>query len=306
MLQAIERSLLYSRQDPDDPRLGDLSKSLTPEEFLQSSFVWGVLGYPDDEGIRLNGGRVGAALAPTQVRKFFYKMTPSLFSSHMEGVADLGDVQSLALPERHEFARQIVKRVHLQKKQLITIGGGHDYGYADACGFLDAYQDQNPLVINFDAHLDVRPLERGLTSGTPFFRTLSEFSGKFDFVEVGIQAQCNSQSHLKWAQEHGAQVVSMEDIQSRGLLTCLQPFLQQHNRPTFLSIDIDGFKNAEAPGCSQSWATGLSVESFLSFLSEAKSQLNVRSMGIYEVSPPLDVQDQTSKLAALLIHHLLS
>lgn len=304
MIEGISSRLLFSRNDPSDPRLGELSKSLSVAEFTQSTFPWGVVGYPDDEGIQLGGGRIGAKLAPDQIRTSLYKMTPSVFSRHMDGVADLGNVTGGDLSSRHTEARQLALACYKNSKKLISLGGGHDYGYADAAAFLEVYQNQNPLIINFDAHLDVRPLDRGLSSGTPFFRLLSEFSGGYDFVELGIQSQCNSQNHLRWAQDHGAHIIFLEEVWQKGLLQSLQPFLKD-NRPAFLSVDIDCFTSSEAPGCSQSWTSGLSARDLLEALPSLHTKLDLRGMGIYEVSPSLDQDHRTSKLAALIAHHLL-
>jgi formiminoglutamase len=309
MLTPISQSLLFSKNDPSDPRMGDLSKRMLSSdptaEYIESSFDWALLGYPDDEGIALNGGRPGAAQGPDQIRSSFYKMTPSLFVRSMFGVADLGNIQGPTLNDRHAIARAQAGRCYSANKKLISLGGGHDYAYADVGAFLDTYAKQNPLVINFDAHLDVRPLDRGPTSGTPFFRVLNEFHGQFDFVELGIQPQCNSQNHLLWAQNHGAHIIFLEEIWQKGLFESLEPFFLK-SRPTFLSLDIDAFTSSEAPGCSQSWASGLQTGETLQCFAQLQNRMNLRGFGIYEVSPPLDTDNRTSKLAALLIHHLLS
>jgi len=36
-----------------------------------------IFGYPDDEGIFLNGGKLGAAHGPASIRNALYKMTPT-------------------------------------------------------------------------------------------------------------------------------------------------------------------------------------------------------------------------------------
>jgi formiminoglutamase len=266
-----------------------------------------LLGYPDDEGIRLNGGRAGAAEAPFKVREIFYKMTPSTFLSKTLGVADLGNIPagSLSLAEKHTLAKSITKKVFSLGKKLLTLGGGHDYGYADGSSFIEHFAKQKPIIFNFDAHLDVRPTDRGLTSGTPFYRLLTEYPSQFDLVEVGIQPQCNSRHHLRWAEEQGVAIVSLEEIQSKGLLTALSPWLVHDHRPCFLSVDIDGFQSSEAPGCSQSWTTGIKSSEFLDVLTKLSLNFRLAGMGIYEVSPILDHDIRTSKLAALLMHYFL-
>jgi formiminoglutamase len=273
-----------------------------------------IAGYPDDEGISINGGRPGAAAGPDRIRKYFYKMTPSAWSEENPSLMDEGNLSSKdPLATRHEeLKKHVAGKLENENNIWIGLGGGHDYGYPDGAGFLLAHKNtkHKPLVINFDAHLDVRPDDQGLSSGTPFFRLLKDKNlPAFDFIEVGLQAQCNSPQHLKWLQEHGGHALSFDELYSSGgfvenALARLMPFIL-HPRPTFLSVDIDAFSSAYAPGCSQSWATGLIPSDFMSLFKILKKRLQIRALGIYEVSPPLDTDDRTSKLAAQIMHSFI-
>lgn len=161
------------------------------------------------------------------------------------------------------------------------------------------------MVLNFDAHLDVRPTDKGFHSGTPFRRLLTEFSGRFDFVEIGLQPQCNSRSHRDWALTQKAELWWAADLMDPAVFTRrLKDYLDARpGAPIFLSFDIDVVTSASAPGCSQSWDTGLPSEHLFTAIDLARAHGGLRMMGIYEVSPPLDVDDRTSKLAALLAFH---
>lgn len=309
----IDDSLFFSRGDVDDPRLGEISKAAILSELPKASgnsFV--IAGYPDDAGIKINGGRLGASQAPDVIRKYLYKMTPSYLASHsMESLHDIGNLNlDAVLEQRHKTAREAASFAISRGYKWIAFGGGHDYGYSDSSAFCEAFSSQErPLVINFDAHLDVRPTEKGFSSGTPFFRLLSEFKD-IDFVEIGIQGQCNSQKHVSWLTERGGKILSMEEIRAAGegfsiaVLKFLEPYLAK-KRPTFLSVDIDAFSSSDAPGCSQSWATGFRAEEFFDVYQVLLKRLDVRGLSIYEVSPPLDQDDRTSKLAALIAHRFL-
>ncbi|MBC7740604.1 MAG: formimidoylglutamase [Bdellovibrionaceae bacterium] len=303
--------LFFSKHDPEDPRLGDLFKpqALTDGSLLADQVA--LFGYPDDEGIKLNGGRPGAAEAPRLIRQFLYKMTPS----HKKDLAllDLGDLSTkVDLAERHEQAQTIMEYLQTKKVRTISLGGGHDYGYSDSSGFVKAalknYPNERPVVINFDAHLDVRPTEKGFNSGTPFYRLLSEFHKDITFAEVGLQPQCNSLFHREWAQKKGATLFDLKDVSGGKIQTLFQhPFFKNISKttPVFISFDIDCLTSSEAGGCSQSWATGITTQEALDFLDTLYQISNVRGIGIYEVSPPLDHDFKTSKTAALLAYHFL-
>lgn len=306
------QKLFFSKNDPDDIRLGDLFKSATLEE-INTADAFCIMGYPDDEGIKLNNGRPGSALAPATIRQYLYKMTPAFIQSKF---FDIGDLQIVSdLGARHQMAQESIKTLQIKKIKTISLGGGHDYAYSDASGFLKACiknqpdQTQKPIVLNFDAHLDVRPTTNGFNSGTPFFRLINEFENQFEFAEIGIQPQCNSLKHRDWALHKKAHIFNLKDILRNDGLTSLfkHPLFSKITKPTpvFISFDIDCLTSTEAPGCSQSWVTGLKTEDYLKFFSMLSKMSDIRGLGIYEVSPPLDFNEQTSKTAALIAYNYL-
>lgn len=306
------QKLFFSKNDSDDIRLGDLFKATTADE-LDIAEAYCVSGYPDDEGIKLNNGRPGASLAPMIIRQFLYKMTPPFVQGNFFDIGDL--MTETDLVHRHQIAQDTIQKLQTKKIRTISFGGGHDYGYPDASGFLKSYlksqpnTSEKPVVLNFDAHLDVRPTTNGFNSGTPFNRLLSEFENQFEFAEIGIQPQCNSSKHRDWALNKKAHIFNLKDIQqSEGLSGLFKhPLFSKITKstPVFISFDIDCLSSTEAPGCSQSWVTGLKTEDYLKFFSKLSKISDVRGLGIYEVSPPLDFNEQTSKTAALIAYNYL-
>lgn len=309
-LQKTLPQLFFSKNDPDDIRLGDIFKSASIPEITNNDYV--VVGFPDDTGIQLNGGRPGAKLAPAKIREYLYKMTPTSISFNQAKFKDIGDI--LVDPNinvTHQRAIFITEALHSKNAFPITLGGGHDFGFADGKAFLKKYAKEiKPLIINIDAHLDVRPnTKNGIEinhSGTPFYRLKNEFGDQFNLIEIGIQPQCNSPHHIHWAKDQSVEVITnkIQNMDELFKASVLFNNLTQET-PVFLSIDIDGFSSAIAPGCSQSWATGLNIDFVLSIINWLKHHAALKGLGLYEVSPPLDTDHQTSKLAALIIHHLL-
>ena len=304
-LSAIPQELFFTKNDPADPRLGEFAKNT---ELINSEFDFYILGYPDDEGIKNNGGRVGASSGPQLIRTALYKMTPSILNPVKKLLGDLGNLKTdIPLMQRHPEAQKIVFEVLKQNKKMITLGGGHDYGYPDAAAMVE-YCLQNqlpaPLILNFDAHLDVRPFsDNKINSGTPFYRLLDQYSDHCHFIEIGIQNQCNSFEHLKWLQSKKGECIFFEDILEQGLEALLNPFLKKYSHhPIWISLDIDVFAQSDAPGCSQSWPVGLSAFEFMKTFKHLIKNHSVLGLGVYEVSPPLDVDSRTSKLAAQIIH----
>lgn len=304
-------NLFFSKKDPEDPRLGDHFKPTSIQTSKIAAHDVVVVGYPDDEGIQMNGGRPGAAEGPRVIRQFLYKMAWPLKQALSQKFFDLGDLDPKASIElKHAEALKMMIEFHSQKLITLSFGGGHDYGYSDAAGFVESYlkSKERPLVINFDAHLDVRPTTYGPNSGTPFYRLLSEYADQIDFVEIGLQPQCNSIFHREWAQKKNAFLFDLQDVRDQKLMQLFEkaPFTRlTPETPVFISFDIDSLTSSEAGGCSQSWVTGLHTQDCLDFLSRLYKKANCRGLGLYEVSPPLDTDFRTSKTAALIAYHFL-
>lgn len=301
--------LFFSKGDILDPRLGDLFKFSEDASSVNDSFA--LIGYPDDEGIRNNGGRLGAKEGPYHIRRWLYRMTQPPITKKCLDMGDLEDFENQTLEIRHQYASEKAFACLSQNAQVLTFGGGHDYGFADGSAFLKwaDTQKEKPLIINFDAHLDVRDLKYGVTSGTPFFR-LKSADIDFDLIQVGIQSQCNSFHHLEWCEKNHIHVLPLEDfifgsMNLRETLKSKFGGLLTQKRATFLSVDIDGFAWPYAIGSSQSWPTGIEPRDFFPAFDFLLEHLNVKMLSIYEVSPPLDIQGGTSKLAAQIAYRYL-
>lgn len=346
-LRPFSDEIEQQEQLRNDPRIADWI--FKPEKFRLSKDAptLTVLGYPDDEGIQNNGGRVGAKEGPNQIRTQFYKMTvPPLWSAKGErlNLIDSGNFfldQKTSIEKRHSLAREKAEKVLASGSRLLSFGGGHDYGYVDGAAFLTTRRllypprgskrdlGRRPLVINFDAHCDVRPTGvKGITSGTPFYRLLEEFKDQFDFLEIGLQPQCNSVHHIEYVIKNKGVMLdsNLQEVRPKTYFssqkdTVQQPIAkrlrawkkvftklkkEQKNRDVYLSIDVDVFTSALAPGCSQSFASGLAYEDFRIIYQDILHHFNVAALGIYEVSPPLDVAPMTSRLAALISYQYLT
>ena len=85
-------------------------------------------------------------------------------------------------------------------------------------------------------------------------------------------------------------IYSFDDFQKSGkpfsewAVKKLSKYLKK-SRPTFLSLDIDVFSSLFAPGASQSWPMGIDPTEFIKLLDVLDKKLDVRMLGIYEVSP---------------------
>lgn len=272
-----------------------------------------ILGLPDDTGVRLNGGRPGAAEGPAAVRAALASYgTPydGLLGSPLElPVYDAGDVIVSAQPdpvaalhETHGRVTEAVHAIHDAGMIPLCLGGGHDLTYP-AVRALSRRAGGPVGGLNLDAHLDVRP-EPG--SGMPF-RALIENSllNPRCFTVLGAGRFANSREHSEWLTERGGRIVD-----AQALLHNTAPIKEAFSRlasgvapdaPAFVTIDLDGIDAAYAPGVSAMNPMGLTVEHAVRVARLAGTRSCVQHFDIMELSPPHDDRGRTAKIAALLV-----
>lgn len=310
MISPTPFDLFLNRQDPMDPRLGEhIKRSMvsTVSDLDLANVDLAILGYPDDQGVLLNKGRVGASRAPNVIRKYFYRLTLGMNQQIKPlRICDLGNINTQSLPkESHLRASQVIQEICRQKTIPIVIGGGNDYAYADALGLVQALSPKEKLgIINIDAHMDVRDLKFGITSGTPYFRILNDLGQKIPkgcFIEYAIQPHKSSASHFDFVKKKGGQVVFLEDIQKIGTQKSFAKALlalEKKCHHIIVSLDMDAVCQADAPGVSAPSSNGLNARDIELICSQAGESKKVSLFSIYEVCPGLDVDDRTSRLAA--------
>ena len=270
-----------------------------------------LLGYASDEGVRRNLGRPGAAEGPRAIRKALGKM-PLLRggAAPLWDAGDLscrdGDLESLQV----EFAGHLaglLKRGYLP----LALGGGHDIAYAHFLGLQEGLgADMRLGILNFDAHFDLRvPLPRG-HSGSPFLQ-MAEYCRKADkafrYGCLGVRKDANPQELWDRAASLDVLAVDREEMvpeKMEGVLERLAGFLEPLDA-VYLTVDLDGFSAAYAPGVSAPSPLGFSPESLLPCLDYILDSGKLKSMDIAELNPVLDRDGQTALLGASLVHRVL-
>ena len=273
-----------------------------------------LVGYVCDEGVRRNRGRIGAHEGPTAIRERIAKL-PIHFESIC--VADLGDI--VCVDDDMEACQKrfsnLISDLIQQDIFPIAIGGGHDMAYGHLNGIWDAVKDTSKRkvgIINFDAHFDLRPVENKSNSGTSFNQILSEFKKKnetIDYFVIGIQQQSNTKELFEIAKNEQVNYAINYDCESsktelESLKKKLLPFIAK-NDYLYVTLDLDGFSSAYAPGVSAPSPLGFTpyfVFKMLSFLFDTKK---VISFDIAELNPSLDRDKLTANLAAKIVDYIV-
>ncbi len=300
--------LLFSRDDPNDPRLGEIVAT-DEKDYAASDIV--ILGCPQDEGVRRNNGRVGSGAAPDAIREQFYKLTPFNIRKRL---FDIGDViLGETLEETHDTQMAIVKQILLDGKRLIVLGGGNDISYPDGRAMAEVFGPDKWIGINVDSHLDVSVADQR-HSGTQYRQLLDEGHLLPNyFYEVAYQTHFASPVYYKFLRDLGVNRISLEILRSREQAdmelkeNIRQRFIgQSSSLNTFFGFDIDAVRSSDAPAASSPSPLGLRAGEFITLVKYAASLANTKLIEFSEVNPKFDIDHTTSKLVAIGMHRFIS
>lgn len=288
-------------------QLVDLTQDATP---FKGAFV--VLGFACDEGVRRNMGRVGAMQGPKSIRKALANMP--IFRSNSFSLFDAGNI---ICPNENLDAAQAtlgkaIQRVRKKGGFPIVLGGGHEVTYGHYLGFQD---DANKKlgIINFDAHFDCRaPQHHEASSGTGFFQIAEVESAKgnrLHYLPIGIQRISNTQALFDYIQAQGVTWIEGADFHTANqqqISETITRFLAEIDQ-LYLTIDLDVFAAAFAPGVSAVAFNGIFPDSFFwQVFRELVQSPKLKSLDIAELNPLYDIDMHTAKLAANLIFELVA
>jgi len=256
-----------------------------------------VFGVPFDS---TSSYRVGSKLAPQAIRSAFnnIEIYSKLFDVNLEKefIEDLGDMSGLCA------ARSVSEQIFKLWKELLEynipicmLGGEHSISY----GSISAIPNDVGVII-FDAHLDLRDELDGLDfTHATFFRRLLDKLDKKRFIHFGSRAACEQE--WIYVKDMGLNVIGMDDYNIDSIQKN-QIFKDYNN--FYVSVDMDVFDPAYAPGIGNPEPNGISPKDFFKFLRTFKGK-KIIGFDIVEVCPPYD-NGNTSVLAAKLMLELFS
>ena len=272
--------------------------------------TFALLGYACDEGVKRNQGRVGAKEGSNAIRKVLGKMPNHL--SIEQQLIDCGDVLCLSdnmEASQEELSKNVVQLLN-QNTFPILLGGGHDIAYGHFNGIKRYLASKNKShtigIINFDAHFDLRSNETGNNSGTPFYQIAKE-NEDFNYLCLGIRQDANDKELFETAKKLNVDYI-LRDVFTMNHLDAINKQLNNFMESVdklYITIDLAGFSSAYAPGVSAASPMGFSPAIVIACLEKILSSKKVMSLDFAEMNPKYDRDNQTAKLAASLIHHVI-
>jgi len=261
------------------------------------------VGVPMDLGV---SNRAGARFGPRAVRTIErigpYHPTFRGVPQSRVRAADIGDVP---FRSRYSLEQSLddIEHFYLELKahgvRPLSVGGDHSITYP----ILKALGKDAPLgLVHIDAHCDTMGAYDGskFHHGGPF--RLAVLDGVLD-PERTIQIGIRGSSNMFWEFSHssGMTVVYMEDFMAMGIPAVIEKARAVvGDEPIYISVDVDGFDPAYAPGTGTPEAGGLEAREGLALL-RGLHGLNIVGADVVEVAPQYDPTTNTSQLAAQLL-----
>jgi guanidinopropionase len=262
-----------------------------------------LVGVPMDLGV---SNRSGARYGPRAVRGIErigpFHPTFQTIPRSLVRAADVGDVpfrSRYSLEQSIEDIEQYYSALNSKGIRPLSVGGDHSITYP----ILKALGKNAPLsLIHIDAHCDTM----GAFDGSKFhhggsFR-LAVLDGVIDpehTIQIGIRGSATMFSGFSHA--CGMTVISMDDFLRMGVTEVAERARAVvGGQPTYISIDIDVFDPAYAPGTGTPEAGGMQTREGMALL-RALRGLNIVGGDIVEVAPEYDPTTNTILLAAQML-----
>ncbi len=251
--------------------------------------------------------RPGARFGPSAVRQgsrllrpynFFVDATP--FDDL--NACDYGDIDVIPgyIYDTMKVIRKELGGIARHSVPFIA-GGDHSITLPALRAMHDLYGKVN--LLHLDSHYDFWNLywKKKFTHGTWLRRAREEGLLK-DVLQLGIRGSLFSKDDVK--DEAKLKVKSFDLLETRAQLDAIKKIASRLKGKTYVSVDIDVADPAFAPGTGTPEVGGLTSLELMELI--RSFNIDLAGFDVVEVSPPYDVSELTSMLAANLIYEAMS
>lgn len=236
----------------------------------------------------------GAALAPERIRQEFRSPAYNAYAESLKDVYALVQDGGDIIGESFDQLRVNIEALSLGTHPCLFLGGDHSISYL-TIKKMHALHGNKIHILHFDAHGDLYDEFEGdrYSHACPFARIMEE-NLVSSLTQVGIRTLTPHQRNQ--AERFGVQMYRMPDVGN------FVP--EQLPSPLYISLDIDVFDPAFAPGVSHQEAGGVDSRQVIHWLQRIKAE--VIGADLVEYNPLRDKEGITASLCAKLTRELVS
>ncbi len=278
-------------------------------------------GFACDAGVLRNRGRPGAAEGPRELRRMLTNL--AWHGGPEARLYDAGDVDCTGEDleaAQQEYAARIAELLGAGHFP-VGLGGGHEIALASYLGAASAPALKSRTarlgIVNFDAHLDLRPVDaqgRG-SSGSPFLqiaRSRSAAGLEFRYLCIGASEPANTPALLARAGELGTRIIYDVEAGDPGTVGRIHEFVEQSSA-IYLTFCLDVLPPAEAPGVSAPATLGVPLHRAILLMRELLANCSHGTPGskllladVAELNPRHDPDGRTARAAARIVYEIAS
>jgi agmatinase len=213
--------------------------------------------------------RSGSRFGPAALREASLNIETYSLRSHIDlediAIADLGDLHVVSNPnDIVERTRLVVKDLVDADKIPILLGGEH----LITLGAIKALP-KDVAIIDFDAHLDLRDqyMDEEYSHAT-FMKRATDITAPKNIFYLGTRAV--SKDELNFAREQGLTIFDVNEIRRMGITQVVDRLKSgiAGFTKTYVTVDVDVFDPAYAPGVGNPEADGLAPDTVLTMASQ--------------------------------------
>tara|TARA_B100000787_G_scaffold138248_1_gene107106 strand:- start:25966 stop:26742 length:777 start_codon:yes stop_codon:yes gene_type:complete len=236
----------------------------------------------------------GPKLAPPLIREALNCGSTNMFSEDLTSIdnskiEDKGDFEII-----NYFDIEKITKTHLDSgAKVFTLGGDHSITFPIIKAHFEKYSKLD--ILHIDAHADLYDNFEGdpYSHACPFARIM-ENGLAVKLVQVGIRTLNAHQAEQ--AKKFNVEIHEMKNLD----LSTIPKF----KNPLYISLDMDGFDPAFAPGVSHHEPGGLTSRQVINLIQSIKTE--VIGADIVEYNPNRDFQNMTAFLAAKMMKEIVA
>ena len=236
----------------------------------------------------------GPKLAPPLIREALNCGSANMFAENLTSIEnskieDKGDFEI-----SNYFDIEKITKTHLDSgAKVFTLGGDHSITFPIIKAHFEKYPKLD--ILHIDAHCDLYDNFEGdpYSHACPFARIM-ENGLAVKLVQVGIRTLNTHQAEQ--AEKFNVEIHQMKNLD----LSTIQKF----ENPLYISLDMDGFDPAFAPGVSHHEPGGLTSRQVIDLIQSIETE--VIGADIVEYNPARDFQNMTAFLAAKMMKEIVS
>ncbi|XLS27860.1 agmatinase [Flavobacteriaceae bacterium M23B6Z8] len=236
----------------------------------------------------------GPAEAPPVIREYYHSGASNYYAENgieadLKVFVDAGDFEIGEYQQIENISLQNLK----EGKRLFTLGGDHSVTYPVLKAISSKYQ--NFQILHIDAHADLYDNFEGdkYSHACPFARIMQDKLATH-LIQIGVRTLNAHQKEQ--ASKYDVHVQEMKDFDPTAL--------SFKELPLYISLDMDAFDPAFAPGVSHHEPGGLSPRQVIDLLHTI--QLPIIGADIVEYNPKRDFHGMTAALAAKMMKEMIA